>query len=90
MEYTVILSEAEHKSLEYVSAVVEDWINSAIHNRASNAMDEICKIYTEYKISHNEPITAIGRDAIVLAAFEEGLVKTAAQRNEEAAASLPS
>ena len=86
MDYTITLTEAEDLALQYVAADPQDWIDNAAHNRARIAIDEICKIYTEYKLNNNEPITVVGKDAMVLAAFEEGLVKTGAQRNEEAAA----
>ena len=86
MDYTIILTEAETKAMEYIAADPQEWIDNAAHNRARIAIDEICKIYTEYKLNNNEPITVVGKDAMVLAAFEEGLVKTGAQRNEEAAA----
>ena len=86
MDYIVTLTEAEDKAMQYVASSVSDWIDNAAHNRARIAIDEICKIYTEYKLTNNEPITVVGKDAMVLAAFEEGLVKTGAQRNEEAAA----
>ena len=86
MDYTVTLTEAEDKAMQYVASSVSDWIDNAAHNRARIAIDEICKIYTEYKLTNNEPITVVGKDAMVLDAFEEGLVKTGAQRNEEASA----
>lgn len=85
-DYTVTLTDAEDKALQYAAASVSEWIDNAAHNRARIAMDEICKIYTDQKLNNNEPITVVGKDAMVLAAFEEGLVKTGAQRNEEAAA----
>ena len=85
-EYTVTLTDAEDKAMQYAAASVLDWIDNAAHNRARIAMDEICKIYTDHKLNNNQPITVVGKDAMVLAAFEEGLVKTGAQRNEEAAA----
>ena len=85
-DYTVTLTDAEDKAMQYAAASVSDWIDNAAHNRARIAMDEICKIYTDHKLNNNEPITVVGKDAMVLAAFEEGLVKTGAQRNEEAAA----
>ena len=85
-DHTVTLTDAEEKAMEYASASVSEWIDNAAHNRARIAMDEICKIYTDHKLNNNEAITVVGTDAMVLAAFEEGLVKTGAQRNEEAAA----
>ena len=90
MDYTITLTEAQQKAMEYIAVDVDDWITNAATNRARIAIDEICKLYTNHKLENNEPITAVGKDAMVLAAYEEGLIKTAAQRNEEAAsASTP-
>lgn len=83
MDYTITLTEAENKALEYISANVQEWIDNAIHNRSRIAIDEICRIYTEHKLTNDEPITVIGKDAMVLAAFEEGLIKTGLERVED-------
>ena len=85
MDYTVTLTEAETKAMEYVAADVQDWIDNAATNRARIAIDEICDLYVKTKLENNQPITATNKPDMVLAAYEEGLVKTAAQRNEEAA-----
>ena len=86
MDYTVTLTEAESKAMEYVAADVQDWIDNAATNRARIAIDEICDPYVKYKLDNNEAITVTNKPDMVLAAYAEGLVKTAAQRNEEAAA----
>ena len=88
MDYTVTLTEAENKAMEYASADVQDWIDNAAHNRARIAIDEICDLYVKHKLDNNEAITATNKSDMVLAAYEEGLVKTAAERNEEASAAL--
>ena len=84
MDYTVTLTEAENKAMEYAAADVQDWIDNAATNRARIAIDEICDLYVKTKLENNQPITATNKTDMVLAAYEEGLVKTAAQRNEEA------
>ena len=89
MDYTITLTEAETKAMEYISTDVDEWITNAATNRARIAIDEICQLYTNHKLDNNEPITVVGKDAMVIAAYEEGLIKTAAQRNEEAAALTP-
>ena len=83
MNYTITLTEAQQKAMEYIAADVDDWITNAATNRARIAIHEICALYTNYKLENNEPITAVGKDAMVLAAYEEGIVKTVAQRNDE-------
>ena len=88
MDYTVTLTEAETKAMEYIAADVQDWIDNAAHNRARIAIDEICDLYVKHKLDKNEAIAATNKPDMVLAAYAEGLVKTAAQRNEEASAAL--
>ena len=46
-----------------------------------NAIDEICAIYTNHKLDNNEAITVVGKDAMVLAAYSEGLIQSAATRS---------
>lgn len=83
MNYTITLTEAEDLALQYVAADPQDWIDNAATNRARIAIDEICDLYVKHKLDNNQPITATNKPDMVLAAYEEGLVKTAAQRNEE-------
>ena len=87
MDYIITLTEAEQKAMEYIAADVDEWITNAATNRARIAIDEICDLYVKHKLDNNEAITATNKPDMVLAAYEEGLVKTAAQRNEEAAES---
>ena len=82
MDYTVTLTEAQRKALEYVALDASEWINNAATARADNAIDEICAIYTNHKLDNNEAITVVGKDAIVLAAYSEGLIQSAATRSE--------
>jgi len=84
MDYTITLTEAEDLALQYVAADADEWITNAATNRARIAIDEICDLYVKTKLENNQPITATNKPDMVLAAYEEGLVKTAAQRNEEA------
>ena len=90
MDYTITLTEAEQKAMEYIAADVDDWITNAATNRARIAIDEICDLYVKYKLDNNQSITVTNKPDMVLAAYEEGLVKTATQRNEEVANNTPS
>ena len=80
MNYTVTLTEAQRKALEYIALDASEWINNAAISRSNNAVDEICAIYTNHKLNNNEAITVVGKDAMVLAAYSEGLVQSAATR----------
>jgi len=88
MDYTITLTEAEDLALQYVAADPQEWIDNAATNRARIAIDEICDLYVKHKLENNQPITATNKPDIVLAAYQEGLVKTAAQRNEESSNNL--
>ena len=90
MDYTITLTEAEDLALQYVAVDPQDWIDNAATNRARIAIDEICDLYVKHKLDNNQPITATNKPDMVLAAYEEGLVKTSAQRNKEVANNTPS
>ena len=84
--YTVSLSDAEKKALEYIALSVQDWIDNAVDNRARIAIDEI---YNEEvaRMTADPDITSIpaDKDAVVLAAD----IKSAATRQAEAEAATP-
>ena len=46
MDYTVTLTEAQRKALEYIALDASEWINNAAISRSNNAVDEIpCHLY---------------------------------------------
>ena len=76
--YTVSVSDAEKKAMEYIALSVQDWIDNAVDNRARIAMDEIYDMEVA-RMTADPSITSIpaDKDAVVLAAD----VQAAAQRN---------
>ena len=72
--YTVGITTGEYKALQYVMVDQQDWIKTAIGQRANLATREIQTLYTNYKIDRGEAITAIGSTAIVEAAYAEGVI----------------
>ena len=72
--YTVGITTGEYKALQTVMVDQKDWIENAIKNRASIAINDITTKYTQYKIEKGEAITAIGSTAVVEAAISEGVV----------------
>ena len=72
--YTVGITTGEYKALEYVMVDQKDWVENAIKNRARIATEEIQTIYTNYKITKGEAITAVGSTAIIEAAYSEGVI----------------
>ena len=72
--YTVGVSTGDFKALQYVMVDQQDWIETAISQRAALATKEIQSLYTNYKIDRGEAITAIGTTAIIEAAYAEGVI----------------
>lgn len=83
MDYTVTLTDAENKAMEYIAADVQEWIDNAVKNRCRIAINEICQIYTNHKLENDQPITATNKPDMVIAAFNEGILLTAEDRNNQ-------
>jgi hypothetical protein len=79
-DFTISLTDAQVKALEYVAVSPQDWIENCATARADQAKGEIVTAYVAHKNAANEAITAVGVDAQVLAAYSEGVVDTAANR----------
>jgi hypothetical protein len=86
--YTVEYTETEKRAMEYAAADVNDWIQNAAHERARVAIDEIVAIAVQKFLEAGQSIPG-SKDEIVAAAYANGWIKTAQQRNEEANQTLP-
>ena len=85
MDYTLTLTAAEDKALSYAAFSQQDWIDNAVHERCRIAIDEIVGIFVQYCLDNNMAMPT-SREEMVEAAFDMGLVKTAADRQAEAEA----
>ena len=83
MNYTVTLTETEKKGMEYIAYSPQDWVENAMKERARIAVDEIVKLAVEKFLAANQSIPG-SKEEIVAAAYSNGWVKTAADRDEEA------
>ena len=83
--YTITLTDAQVKAMEYVAVSVQDWADNALQNRARIAMDEIYDAEVA-RMTADPAITSIPADkeAVVLAAD----IKSAAVRNAESEAEM--
>ena len=72
---TVILTDTQTKSLEYVAYSVQDWCDNAIHNRARMAQEEIIAALVTH-CNANSVALAVGVDAQVTQAYSLGVVDT--------------
>jgi len=81
--YTITLTAAETKAMEYAAFSVQDWASNALKYRAGIAMDEIYAAEVA-RMTADPDITSIpaDKDAVVLAAD----IKSAATRQAEAEA----
>ena len=79
-KYTVELTEAEDKAMNHVAYSVQDWVDNALKNRASIAID---KIYDEEveRMNADDSVTSIPADKnkVVLDAD----IKTAKEFHDE-------
>lgn len=85
--YTITLTDAENKALSAIAVAQQDWIDNAVHDRCRIAIEEIVSLAVQKCLETNTAIPG-SKDAMVDLAFEQGWVKTAAQRNAEAEAAL--
>jgi hypothetical protein len=83
--YTIELTAAEDAALSHIALSQQDWIDNAVHERARIAIDEIVSLTVQKCLETNTPIPG-SKDAMVELAFEQGWIKTAAERNAEAEA----
>ena len=83
--YTITLTDAQVKAMEFVAVSVQDWADNALQNRARIAMDEIYDSEVA-RMTADPTITSIPADkeAVVLAAD----IKSAAVRQAEAEAEM--
>ena len=89
--YTITLTDAEVKAMEYVAFSVQDWADNALQNRARIAMDEIYNSEVA-RMTADPTITSIPADkeAVVLAAdIKSATVRQAESEAEMAAMSSP-
>jgi len=85
--YTITLSAAEDKALSYAAMSQQEWIDNAVHERCRIAIDEIVQITVAKCLETGTQIPS-SKDAMVDLAFEQGWVKSAADRQAEARTQL--
>lgn len=81
--YTITLTDAEKKAMEYAAYDPQEWVENAMKERARIAIEEIVKICVEKCLETNIQIPS-SKDDMVLLAFEQGWVKTVLERDQEA------
>ena len=82
MDYTITLTDTEKKSMEYIAVDVDAWITNAAKERARVAKEKIIALNTQH-CNANSIAIAVGEDAQVAQAYSLGVVKSAAQIQDE-------
>jgi hypothetical protein len=82
---TITLTDTQYTGLAYAAMSPEDWATNAVTERCRIANDEIVQLTVQHCLDNGESIP-LTREAIVAHAFEHGVVKSAADRQAEAAA----
>lgn len=80
--YNITLSAAEDAALSYAALSQDGWIQNAVRERCRIAVDEIVQVCIAKCLETNTQIPG-SKDAMVELAFEQGWVKTAAERQAE-------
>ena len=77
--YTVSITDAQKKALEYNMISIQEWIENFVNARAENAIDEIVNVEIQRKLSAGETISGT-KEEIVMAAN----IQSAEERSESA------
>ena len=80
--YTIDLSTAEDAALSYVALSPDDWIQNAVHERCRIAIEEIVGITVQKCLETGTQIPG-SKDEMVVLAFTQGWIKSAAVRQAE-------
>ena len=88
-DYVITLTDTERMAMEFIAADTNDWIQHAVHERARVAIEEIIQLSVQKFIEAGQSIPG-SKDEIVAAAYANGWVKTAQQRNAEFTINMPS
>tara|TARA_B100001113_G_scaffold351650_1_gene351188 strand:+ start:1939 stop:2190 length:252 start_codon:yes stop_codon:yes gene_type:complete len=75
-DYTITLSELDVKSMDYVTADIDDWITNSAQNRARKAKERIISLLLEH-CNANGIAMATGEAAQVQQAFDLKVVEKA-------------
>lgn len=81
-QLTINLTETQTKALEYVAFDPQEWVTNFINDRSRVAVEEITHICIQKCLETNTQIPG-SKDEMVSLAFEQGWVKTAAERQAE-------
>ncbi len=63
--YTITLTDAEQKGMEYISTDVDFWIQNAVHERARLAMDELAADHVKTELAAGNAVQGTKEEIIM-------------------------
>jgi hypothetical protein len=83
--YTITLSAAEEKALNFVAISANDWIQNAVHERCRVAIEEIVATEVQRKLAAGETISGSKEDIVNAAQIKSAAERQAEYEAEQAA-----
>jgi hypothetical protein len=84
MQFTITLSDAQHKALASVALSPEEWINNVVHERCRIAIEEIVAAEVQRKLAAGESITGTKDDIVMAAQVESAADRQARMEGSQA------
>jgi hypothetical protein len=63
--YTVELSDAEQKAMEYVAVDVNEWVQNVVHERARVAMDELAATHVTTELAAGNSVQGTKEELVM-------------------------
>lgn len=64
-DYTITLTDAEKKALEYVAVDANEWIQNAVHERCRLAIEEMVQVDIQTKLANGESISGTKEEMVL-------------------------
>ncbi len=77
--YTVSITDAQKKALEYNMISVQDWIENFVNARAETAIDEIVSVEIQRKLAAGETISGTKEEIVMAADIQSAEERSASQ-----------
>ncbi len=77
--YTVSVTDAQKKALEYNMISIQDWIENFVNARAETAIDEIVSVEIQRKLAAGETISGTKEEIVMAADIQSAEERSASQ-----------
>jgi hypothetical protein len=77
--YTVSITDAQKKALEYNMISIQDWIENFVNARAETAIDEIVNIEIQRKLAAGETISGTKEEIVMAADIQSAEERSSSQ-----------